>query len=553
MSGDLLRMDGLRVVAESEAGITNVLVHGANLILRRGEVLGLIGESGAGKSTIGLAALAYTRPGCVITDGGIWFDGIPVRDLPHVERRKLRGRRIAYVAQSAAASFNPVKSLLTQVCEMPIRHGLMNATEARRQAIELFRELDLPSPELFGKRYPHQVSGGQLQRAMLAMAMSCRPDILVFDEPTTALDVTTQIEVLAAIRKLIRDHRTAGLYISHDLAVVAQIADRVMVLRNGRIVESGATETILHRPQQDYTQQLVSMRTTDESLASSAAADSQPILELENVSAAYGSLRAVKNVTLDLHSGETVAVVGESGSGKSTLARTICGLRPTVTGRVRFRGEVLSPNLHKRRRDQLRRIQMIYQMPDVALNPRHRIGEILGRPLRFYFGLSPDHVRTRVAELLEMIDLSPDYASRRPGELSGGEKQRICIARALAAEPDIVICDEVTSSLDSLVGEEILRLLAQLQRDTGVGYLFITHDLGIVRRVANRVAVMRRGEAVAQGPLAEVFAPPYHDYTELLLSSVPELRVDWLDETLRKRDRASNRAPLDASHSADAP
>ena len=276
---------------------------------------------------------------------------------------------------------------------------------------------------------------------MVAMAMSCRPDILILDEPTTALDVTTQIEVLAAIRKLIRVRHTAALYISHDLAVVAQVAQRIMVLRHGRMVELGEARQILHEPQEDYTSRLVAVR-AGAPVHEAAASRGEAVLELTGVSGAYGAVRVVKDVTIAVHRGETVALVGESGSGKSTVARLICGLRPPVTGTIRFRGAVLPAQLGARSREQLRRIQMIYQMPDMALNPRQRVAEILGRPVSFYFGLSPEKIRQRVEELLHLIDLPPDFLTRRPGELSGGQKQRICIARALAAEPDLIICDE---------------------------------------------------------------------------------------------------------------
>jgi peptide/nickel transport system ATP-binding protein len=536
VSGEILQMKSLRIVALAADGGVKTLVDGIDLSLRRGEVLGLIGESGAGKSTIGLAALAYTRPGCTIASGGVLFADEDMTGWDRSARRKIRGRRIAYVAQNAGASFNPAKSVLEQVCEMPIRHGLMGRAEATRQAIDLFRELDLPSPETIGARYPHQISGGQLQRAMLAMAMSCSPDILVFDEPTTALDVTTQIEVLVAIRKLVGLHHTAGLYISHDLAVVAQVAQKIMVLRQGRVVELGDTRQILHQPREDYTSRLVSVRAAAAGApAKMAATRGEPVIELDHVSAAYGSVRVVDDVTLAVHRGETVALVGESGSGKSTVARLICGLRPPAAGSIRFCGSPLAPRLRQRSRDQLRRIQTIYQMPDLALNPRQRVAEILGRPLSFYFGFSAKRVRERLEELLDLVGLPTDFLTRRPGELSGGQQQRICIARALAAEPDLMICDEVTSALDPPVADEILGLLERLQRETGIGYLFITHDLGTVRRIAHRVAVMLEGAIVSQGPRATVFAPPFHPYTEALLSSVPEMRVDWLDDVLRLR------------------
>jgi peptide/nickel transport system ATP-binding protein len=519
---EVLDLRTLRVQVKTDAGDGPVLVNDVSLTLRRGEVVGLIGESGAGKSTIGLASMGYTRHGCAIVGGEIVFRGKDVRQMTPDERRKLRGPGIAYIAQSAAASFNPAIRLIDQVCEVPIRHGVLSRAQAREEALSLFRQLDLPDPDTIGSRYPHQVSGGQLQRIMAAMAMAARPDIVVFDEPTTALDVTTQVECLAAFRKLIREHGAAALYITHDLAVVAQIADRIMVLRRGRMVEFGDTHQILQRPADDYTRRLVAERVAGHDFVQADAGDAPPILAIDHLSADYpGKPNVLDDVTLALRKGDTLAVVGESGSGKSTLAR--------------FNGVSLPPRLKDRQKDQLRRVQMIYQMPDVALNPRQTLLEIIGRPVAFYFNRSRAEVRVRVLELLRQMDLPETFISRRSGELSGGQKQRVSIARALAAEPDLIICDEVTSALAQLVGEEILRLLKTLQEDLGVAYLFITHDLGTVKRIANKVAVMLRGRVVAAGETARVFAPPYHPYTELLLSSVPEMRPEWLDEALARR------------------
>jgi peptide/nickel transport system ATP-binding protein len=531
----ILDVDNLRIEVRTDRGPGPVLVDDVGFSLRRGEVLGLIGESGAGKSTIGLATLGYTRSGCFITGGALNFEGRDIRTMSAAERRSLRGPGVAYIAQSAAASFNPAMTLFEQVCEIPVRHGLMSAAAARAEAIVLFRELDLPNPERFGERYPHQVSGGQLQRAMAAMAMAAKPDVLVFDEPTTALDVTTQVEVLAAFRKLIRVHGTAAIYITHDLAVVAQIADRIMVLRHGKMVEYGTADQILQSPREEYTRRLVAERVAGHTFREDAGTG-PALLELSGVVASYSSLlRVIDDVSLEVRRGDTVAVVGESGSGKSTLAKVIIGLLPREKGDIRFNGLSLPPALKDRTRDQLRRVQMIYQMPDVALNPNQTLLEIIGRPVEFYFGRRRDQVRTRVLELLRMMDLPEHFITRKPGELSGGQKQRVGIARALAAEPDLIICDEVTSALDQLVGEEILRLLKRLQDELGIAYLFITHDLGTVKRIANKVAVMLKGRLVAGGETAKVFAPPYHPYTELLLSSVPEMRSTWLDEVLAKR------------------
>ena len=532
MTKPILKITDLRV--ENLTG--DVLVDNVSFELRPGEVLGLIGESGAGKSTIGLAAMVYARAGCRITGGSVEIEGKDSRKADAEGRRELRGRHIAYVAQSAAASFNPAHTILDQVCEMPIQHGLMNKAKAQAWAIELFRALDLPDPEKFGNRYPHQVSGGQLQRAMAAMAISCRPKILVFDEPTTALDVTTQIEVLALIKKLIREYNTAALYITHDLAVVAQVADRIMVLRGGKMIELGVTGDILNMPTTDYAKALVTERKAADKLSVDTHAKRGPsVLEVSNVVGAYDDFVAVKKVSMSVSKSETVAVVGESGSGKSSLARLIVGLLPRSEGSVRFNGVVLPPALKSRTADNLRRIQFIYQQPDVALNPRQTVGDIIGRPVEFYFKRSKVEVAKRVDELLEQVGLPKDYAGRLSTALSGGQKQRVSIARALAAEPDLIICDEPTSALDQLVADEILKLLKRLQDDLGVAYLFITHDLGIVRRIAHRTAVMLRGEIIAEGPTDQIFSPPFHPYTEKLLASVPELRTDWLDEVLAER------------------
>ena len=519
----LLEIKNLKIQGFSDEKWHDI-VNGVDISLRRGEVMGLIGESGAGKSTLGLAAMGYTQPGCRITDGEINFDGVDLAKLKENEKRKYWGNRMTYVAQSAAASFNPAHRLIKQTTASTIRSGFKQIDEAFRDAKELYRTLNLPDPNNIGDRYPHQVSGGQLQRVMTAMAMSPRPDLIIFDEPTTALDVTTQVEVLSSMRAIVEEFNTAAIYITHDLAVVAQMADFIKVLRYGDEVEEAPTKEMLKNPKEAYTKSLWSVR----SLEKEVTILQEPILEITELDAAYGKTKVLHKIDISVPRGSTVAVVGESGSGKSTAARVITGLLPQVSGVVKFEGAELPPKLEDRSKEQKRRIQMIYQMADTAMNPRQTVREIIGRPLEFYLGMTGVEKEARVLELLEMIELDGRFLDRLPSELSGGQKQRICIARALAAEPDFVICDEVTSALDQIVQEGILKLLMRLQKDLNLTYLFITHDISTVKAISDQVVVMNLGEVVEQGSKDEVFNPPHPPYTELLLSSVPEMDPDWL-------------------------
>ncbi|MDN6860414.1 ABC transporter ATP-binding protein [Pseudomonas sp. CAN2814] len=529
MSEPLLKITGLRIEAGGADG-WNEIVHGIDLQLQRGKILGLVGESGAGKSTIGLAAMGYTRDGCRISGGEILFDGIDLRQVPESQHRELLGARIAYVAQSAAASFNPAHRLIDQHCESALEHGLAAREQARRDAVELYRKISLPEPETIGERYPHQVSGGQLQRIMTAMAMSCRPDLIIFDEPTTALDVTTQIDVLLTIRELVREFQVAAIYISHDLAVVAQMADEVMVLKDGHLVERGDKRRLIAQPQADYTRSLWAVRNLACEARPPVPADQQPLLELRGIRAGYGNKQVLDDVSLKVFPGRTLAIVGESGSGKSTLGRCITGALPSREGSILFRGGPLAGHYAKRSRDELRAIQMIYQMADTALNPRHRIGDIVGRPLQFYGGLSAARRDERTRELLSAVGLEPGrFMTRRPGELSGGQKQRVGIARALAADPAVIVCDEITSALDQLVAEGILRLIDDLKQSLGVTYLFITHDLSVVKSIADDVLVLKAGKVVDFGEKQRVFTPPCDSYVTRLLDSMPQMDPDWLD------------------------
>ncbi|MFS4580334.1 ABC transporter ATP-binding protein [Phaeobacter sp. C3_T13_0] len=517
------------------------IVHGVSFDLQPGKVLGLIGESGAGKSTIGLASMAYGRGGVKITGGEVWVNGRDILQSTLRDIRSLRGGEVTYVSQSAAASFNPAKKIMEQVIEAAVEQGKFSKKDAEARARVLFAKLGLPDPDNIGERYPHQVSGGQLQRCMTALALCPEPDLVVFDEPTTALDVTTQIEVLMAIKEAIRDTGVAALYITHDLAVVAQVSDDIMVLRHGNMVEYGPVDQIINAPQEEYTQALVSVRSINHE---EKAPTTEPVLSVRNITARYKGTKfdVLHNVNVDLHPGQTLAVVGESGSGKSTLARVITGLLPPREGEIEFAGRTLSSDLAGRTREDLRELQMIYQMADVAMNPRQTVGTIIGRPLEFYFGIKGAERRKRTIELLDEIELGESFIDRYPAELSGGQKQRVCIARALAAKPKMIICDEVTSALDPLVADGILKLLLELQKIESVAFLFITHDLATVRAISDNIAVMYQGRVQRYGGKTEVLSPPFDDYTDLLLSSVPEMRLGWLEEVIanRKMESAGN-------------
>ncbi|WP_298933436.1 ABC transporter ATP-binding protein [uncultured Ruegeria sp.] len=545
MSDTLLKVRDLKIGATvyppGEKPHDIEIVHGVSFDLAPGKVLGLIGESGAGKSTIGLASMAYGRGGVEITGGEVWVNGRDILKSPFGDIRKLRGGEVTYVSQSAAASFNPAKKIMDQVVEAAVEQKKFSRKEAEKRARELFAKLGLPDPDNIGDRYPHQVSGGQLQRCMTALALCPEPDLVVFDEPTTALDVTTQIDVLMAIKEAIRDTGVAALYITHDLAVVAQVSDDIMVLKMGNTVEYGSTDQIINKPQEEYTQALVSVRSIEHEEKQPTP---DPVLSVDGITARYKGLNfdVLHNVNVELHPGQTLAVVGESGSGKSTLARVITGLLPPSGGEITFAGRKLSADLAGRSREDLRELQMIYQMADVAMNPRQTVGTIIGRPLEFYFGMRGAEKRKRIIELLDEIELGEKFMDRYPAELSGGQKQRVCIARSLAAKPKMIICDEVTSALDPLVADGILKLLLDLQKIEDVAYLFITHDLATVRAISDSIAVMYQGRVVRYGPKSEVLSPPFDDYTDLLLSSVPEMHLGWLEEVVahRKMESAGN-------------
>jgi peptide/nickel transport system ATP-binding protein len=537
-------MGALVAVNELSVSAGNAtLVDALSFIIRPGEVLALIGESGSGKTTTALALMGHARRGCRISGGSVRIGDVDVLSLGARQLRALRGRTVSYIAQSAAASFDPSRIILDQVVESACLHGTLPRGQAELKAIALFRELALPEPEAIGHRYPHQVSGGQLQRLMAAMALITDPDVVILDEPTTALDVTTQVEVLRAFRRVVRERQITAVYVSHDLAVVAQMADHILVLRDGRMREVGTTERLLAAPQNEYTQSLLAAARPATRAGAAARGDDEVLLRVQGLSAGYGprgrggkpALTILEDIDLELKRGQAIGVIGESGSGKTTLARVIAGLLPPSAGTMEFRGRTLPPALRQRSRDDLRRIQIVFQSADTALNPSQTIERILARPLQFYRGLRGEPLRRRIDELLDLVKLPRTLAERLPGGLSGGQKQRVNLARALAAEPDLILCDEVTSALDTVVGAAVLDLIAELRRELGVSYLFISHDLHTVRAVCDEIVVMRHGRKLAQVARADYDRGPHHPYYEELARAVPELRRGWLDELDRPR------------------
>lgn len=531
--GATVVVEGLTVTAGSLT-----LVDALTFTIQPGEVLALIGESGSGKTTTALALMGYARTGCAISGGSVRIGDVDMLHLKPAEQRAMRGHTVAYIAQSAAASFNPSRTIMDQVIEPTRIHKTCTPKEAEAKAIALFRELALPDPETIGERYPHQVSGGQLQRLMAAMALITDPELVILDEPTTALDVTTQIEVLRAFRRVVRQRRATAVYVSHDLAVVAQMADHILVLRNGQMQEMNSTEQIIEAPAASYTQSLLAAARPSPRVAGQCSGDSELLLDVRELSAGYGPIDAkgqpakliLEDIDLKLYRGQAIGVIGESGSGKTTLARAVAGLIAPCHGSMMFANRELKPGLAQRDKEELRRIQIVFQMADTALNPSQTIERILARPLQFYKGLRGEPLKNRIHELLDLVKLPRSVAGRLPGGLSGGQKQRVNLARALAADPDLILCDEVTSALDTVVAAAVLDLMAELRRELGVSYLFISHDLHTVRAVCDEIVVMQHGRKLAQVARADYDRGPHHPYYELLARSVPELRRGWLDE-----------------------
>ena len=529
-----VNVEKLRVEAGPQ-GQAKTIVHDVSFTLKRGEVLALIGESGSGKTTIALSLLGYARPGCRISGGAVHVGEDNMAAMNAAQLADVRGRKVAYVAQSAAAAFNPSRRIMDQVVESALMHGVMSRSQAESKAIELFKQLSLPSPQTIGRRYPHEVSGGQLQRLMAAMALICEPELIIFDEPTTALDVTTQVDVLKAFKDVVKAYNTTAVYVSHDLAVVAQIADQILVLQNGRIMEHNPTATILNHAEHAYTRQLLSAVQDSDSYK-----DNEPgevVIDIANIDAGYGKISKdgkpeipiLSDISMRVRRGQTVGIIGESGSGKSTFARVIAGLLPAANGTMLLNNKELTPAIVDRSKAECQQIQMVFQNADTALNPTHKVGDILGRPLTFFHGLKGAARKQRVAELLELVKLPTDLADRKCGALSGGQKQRINLARALAAEPSVILCDEVTSALDTVVAAAILELLGELQAKLNIAIVFISHDISTVKSLCDEIMVLYKGKTVQYTSGKQFAIGPYEPYTELLLNSVPTLDPTWLD------------------------
>lgn len=533
------------------------ILHSVDYELRRGEIVGLVGESGSGKTTAGLAAMGHFRPGLVCNEGTVTLhtrnaETIDVLSLNEDALRELRGARIAYVPQDPALSLNPAMRIGAQIREVLDIHNYTGSTDntsatggagnnvaAVRAARvrEVMRDVDLPDTDEYLARWPHQLSGGQQQRVGIAMAFAMHPDVLILDEPTTGLDVSTQAHVLATVRAMTQRHNVASLYITHDLAVVAELADKVVVMLRGDIVEEGPTSAVLYQPKHPYTRSLLAAipdlagrkpitghdRSTPVTSTSETTSQHAPLLQVRDLAMAYGDNQVLHGIDLTLEAGESVLLLGESGSGKTTLARSVAGLNPDYTGEVLLRDELLQHSSRKRTLEQRQDVQYIFQSPYSSLNPRRTIGESLSVPMEMSGKLSRNEQRALVEEILEAVQLDRSFYSRRPGDLSGGERQRAAIGRALVNAPSLLVCDEITSALDVSVQASILQLLSELRRQHGLALLFVTHNIALARHIATRVAVLNHGIIVDEGPVDEVLEHPKHEYTQRLLSHVPEL------------------------------
>ena len=519
MTDHLLDVRNLSVDFHTTHGTVHA-VRDVSWHLGRGETLAILGESGSGKSVSASAILnLIDMPPGDITSGEIFFEGRDVLKMSAEERRQLNGRRIAMIFQDPLSHLNPVYTVGFQIAETMTAHGV-DKGQTRAKTIELLKRVGIPEADTKIDAYPHQFSGGQRQRIMIAMALALKPDILVADEPTTALDVTVQAQILALLEELQDETGMGLLLITHDLGVVAEVADRVVVMNAGEIVETGSARDVYHNPHHPYTKQLIAAIPGKGEMAAPLGTGIEPILEVSGLSKHYGAFVALDQVNLTVLPGETVAIVGESGSGKSTLAKTILRLEEATSGQALFEGRDLISMDPKALFDLRRDIQMVFQDPTQSLNPRMSIFDIVSEA----FVIHPDilykqHWKSRVCALLEQVGLKAEHMYRHPHQFSGGQRQRIAIARALALEPKLIVCDEAVSALDVSIQAQVLSLLTGLQDDLGLSYLFIAHDLPLVRDFAHRVVVMQNGRIVEQGPVAQIFDAPREEYTRNLIAA----------------------------------
>jgi peptide/nickel transport system ATP-binding protein len=496
-------------------------VDDVSIAVRPGEILGLVGESGSGKTTLALALLGYARPGCRIVAGSVEVAGTRLTGLSETETRRHRGRVVSYVPQDPASALSPSLRVGDTVGDVAEEHGGGSGRGRVPQALE---RVHLPGDSAFARRYPHELSGGQQQRVTIATALVCEPAAVVMDEPTTGLDVVTQARILEEVDRLRSERRIAVVYVSHDLAVVASIADRVAVMYEGRIVEEGDAAQVIMRPRHEYTQRLVASIPQLLERSRDAGGPTGPaILSVEGLHASHGHVAVVDDVSFEVASGTCLAIVGESGSGKTTIARCVAGLHAPTAGAIRLGGEQLAPRARSRMRQQRRRLQIVFQNPYDSLNPRRRIRDEIARPARLLRGISAADAEAEVAGVLERVRLPSRLANRFPGELSGGERQRVAIARALAARPELLVCDEITSALDVSVQAAVLELLQELRAELGLSLLFISHDLALVGAVADDVLVLEGGRVRETGSTAQVLSSPQDDYTRRLLEAAPSL------------------------------
>ncbi|GAA3748878.1 peptide/nickel transport system ATP-binding protein [Spinactinospora alkalitolerans] len=535
---------GSERIALDVSGVTVVghpsdveIISDVSLRVRRGEILGLVGESGSGKTTLGLALLAHCKRATEITAGAIEVSGRALLGQSPSAVRRLRGRAVAYIPQSPASALNPALRLRTQ-----LREALPEDVGGDERVREVLREVALPDDDAFLGRYPHQLSGGQQQRIAIAMAFIGRPDLIVLDEPTTGLDVTTQAHVLTTIREMTRTYGTAGVYISHDMAVVADLADEIAVMYKGELVERGPAAELIGAPKHPYTVQLLRAVPLLKTSGEEEPGDEPktPVLRVKDLRASYGRTTVLEGIDLDVAPGDCVALLGESGSGKTTLSRSIVGLHHQFTGELTFDGEALAPSSYKRTADQRRRVQYIFQNPYEALNPRKRVRDLVLQPVLHLMGrvADPDGA---VATALERAALPAEYGERFPEQLSGGERQRVSIARAIATRPDLLICDEITSALDVSVQAEIVELLRNLQ-DDGMALLFVTHNIALVSNIAQRVAVLNKGRIVEYGAVGTVLADPQHDYTRALIADTPDFELSFGESPMHTSMRDDRRS-----------